>query len=84
MKKSGASAEDIAGAVAQLQAMRLTLAEAEKGAKPEHEINRKLFDETVLRRMFVARGRAAPDASRLGRVLDVRCPATRAEDALPV
>lgn len=56
MKKNGKPAEAIQTAVDQLKKLRAELAIAEKadsGQGTSHEIDRKLFDETVLRRMFV-------------------------------
>ena len=56
MKKDGKPADQIQKAVEELQRLRAELAIAEKanaGQGTEHNIDRKLFDETVLRRMFV-------------------------------
>ena len=56
MKKDGKPADEIQKAVEELQRLRAELAIAEKanaGQGTEHNIDRKLFDETVLRRMFV-------------------------------
>ena len=56
MKKDGKPADQIEKAVEELKRLRAELAIAEKanaGQGTEHNIDRKLFDETVLRRMFV-------------------------------
>ena len=56
MKKDGKPADQIEKAVEELKKLRAELAIAEKanaGQGTEHNIDRKLFDETVLRRMFV-------------------------------
>jgi len=56
MKKAGAEAGRVQSAVSELHALREELAAAKVSAGGElvaYEIKRKLFDETVLRRMFV-------------------------------
>ncbi|KAJ8608491.1 hypothetical protein CTAYLR_005731 [Chrysophaeum taylorii] len=53
LKKAGASGEEIAAAVGELEGMRARLATTSIEADVKHDLNRRVFDETILRRMFV-------------------------------
>lgn len=54
LKKDGATSEAIAEAVKELQRLKLAVAEEEKkNQSDEDKFNKKVFDELVLRKMFV-------------------------------
>ena len=56
LKKEGGTAEDIAAAVAQLQALKLELTEQQKHViTTKDTFSRKAFDDLILRKMFVVR-----------------------------
>ncbi len=53
LKKDGAASELISEGVTVLQALRARLAVLESKAEPEVKLNRKAFDELILRKMYV-------------------------------
>ena len=53
LKKDGASPDDIAEAVASLQALKISADSLHKEYNKEEAFNRKTFDEMIVRRMFV-------------------------------
>mmetsp|Transcript_14514 Transcript_14514/g.21396 ORF Transcript_14514/g.21396 Transcript_14514/m.21396 type:complete len:720 (+) Transcript_14514:77-2236(+) len=56
LKKDGGSAEDIASAVTELQKLKIATEEKRsemEESNPSDKFNRKMFDDAVLRRMFV-------------------------------